>query len=114
MKKEPPGPVATARTLENVERVREAIVRSPTHSAWRHAVELGMSESTVRLILHKDLGFHPYKMVIIQTLNEEDYQQHLAFAKLMLEIIKEHEDTIIMMSDEAHFHLNGSVNKQNF
>jgi hypothetical protein len=31
----------------------------------------------------------------------------------MLEIIKEQEDTIIM-SGEAHFHLNGSVNKQNF
>ena len=30
MKKEPPGPVATARTLESVERVREAIVRSST------------------------------------------------------------------------------------
>ena len=48
MKRKPPGPVATARTQENVERVREAIVRSPTHSAWRHAVELGMSESTVQ------------------------------------------------------------------
>ena len=32
----------------------------------------------------------------------------------MLEIIEEHEDAIIMISDEAHFHLNGSVNKQNF
>ena len=96
------------------EREREAIVRSPIRSVRRYAVELGMSESTVRLILHKGLGFHPYKMVIIQTLNEEDYQQHLAFAKLMLEIIKEHEDAIIMMSDEAHFHLNGSANKQNF
>ena len=53
MKKKPPGPVATARTPENVERVREAIVRSPTRSARRHAVELGMSESTVRRILHK-------------------------------------------------------------
>ena len=42
MKKKPPGPVATARTLENVERVREAIVRSPTRSARRHAVELGI------------------------------------------------------------------------
>ena len=53
MKRKPPGPVATARTPENVERVREAIVRSPTRSARRHAVELGMSESTVRRILHK-------------------------------------------------------------
>jgi len=96
-----------------VEKVREAIERSPTRSARRHAVELGMSESTVKRILHKDLGFHPYKMMIVQTLNEGDYQQRLALAELMLEIIKEHEDTI-MMSDEAHFHLNGSVNKQNF
>jgi len=32
----------------------------------------------------------------------------------MFEIIEKNEDTIIMMSDEAHFHLNGSVNKQNF
>ena len=50
MKKKPPGPVATARTPENVERVRAAIVRSPTRSARRHAVELGMGESTVRRI----------------------------------------------------------------
>ena len=53
MKKKPPGPVATARTPENVERVREAIVRSPTRSARPHAVELGMSKSTVGRILHR-------------------------------------------------------------
>ena len=48
-----PSPVATARTPEKVEGVREAIVRSPTRSARRHAVELGMGESTVSRILHK-------------------------------------------------------------
>jgi hypothetical protein len=32
----------------------------------------------------------------------------------MLEIIEKHEDAIVIMSDEAHFHLNSSVNKQNF
>ena len=53
MKKKPPGLVATARTPENVERVREAIVRSPTPSARRHAVELGMGESAVWRILQK-------------------------------------------------------------
>jgi len=113
MKKKPPGPVATARTPEKVERVREAVVRSPTRSARRRAVELGMSEWTVRRILDKDLGFHSYKVMIVQTLNEGDYQQRLAFAEQMLEIIEEHEDAIIM-SDEARFHVNGSVNKQNF
>ena len=111
MKKKPPGPVATAQTLENVERVREAIMRSTSRSARRHAVEFGMSESTVRRILHKDLEFHSYKMMIVQTLNEGDYQQRSAFAELMLEIIEENDDAIIM-SDEAHFHLNGSVNNR--
>ena len=52
------------------------------------------------------------KKSVAKRLNDRDYQR-LAIAKLMLEIIKEHEDTIIM-SNEAHFHLNGSVNKQNF
>ena len=65
MKKEPPGPVATARNPEKVERVREAIVRSPTRSARRHAVGLGMGESTVRRILHKmacnNVSFHDNK-----------------------------------------------------
>jgi len=54
MKKKPPGPVATVRTPQNVERLREAIVRSTTRFARRYAVELGMSESTAKRILHKD------------------------------------------------------------
>ena len=52
--------------------------------------------------------------MIVQTLNEGDYQQRLAYSELMLEIIEEHEDVIVMISDEAHFNLNGSVSKQNF
>jgi len=32
----------------------------------------------------------------------------------MLEIMEENECAIIIMNDEAHFHLNGSVNKQKF
>jgi hypothetical protein len=48
-------------------------------------------------------------MMIVQTLNDGDFQQRSAFAEKILEIIVEHEDAIIMMSDEAHFHLNGSL-----
>ena len=50
MKKKTPGPVATARTPENVERLRDTIVGSPARSVRRDVVELGMSESTVRRI----------------------------------------------------------------
>jgi hypothetical protein len=45
---------------------------------------------------------------------EGDYQQRSALAELVIEIIEEHEDLIIMTSDAARFHLNGSVNKKNF
>jgi hypothetical protein len=43
--------------------VRQAVLRSPRRSASRHALALRMSDRTVRRILHKDLNFHPYKMV---------------------------------------------------
>lgn len=113
MKRKPPGPSRSARTPQNVDRVREAIQRSPARSARRHASELGISKSTVKRVLHKDLGFHPYKLMIVQKLSEGDYQQRLTFAQIMLDIFEENEDLAIIMSDEAHFHLNGVVNKQN-
>ena len=66
LKAKPPGPVRTARTLENVDRVREAITRSPRRSARRHSTELGISQSTMQRILHKDLVFQPYKIMTVQ------------------------------------------------
>ena len=44
------------RTPENVERVRAAVVQSPRRSARRHAVALGISDRSVRRILHMDLN----------------------------------------------------------
>ena len=50
--------------------------------------------------------------MLVQEINAGDCAQKLAFARNMLQIFEEH-DAVIMMSDEAHFHLNGTVNKQN-
>ena len=55
----------TARTLENIAMVRQAV---PEKSARRHARELRLSRESVRTILKKDLTFHPYKMCIVQQL----------------------------------------------
>jgi transposase len=55
------GNVKTASTPENIAVVREAIERSPHRSARRHSVSLGLSEASVRRILHKLLHFYPYK-----------------------------------------------------
>jgi hypothetical protein len=64
-------------------------------------------------ILHDELNFHPYKIMIVQKLLPSDFVQHRLFCERMLEIIAS-DDIILTMSDEAHFHLDGYVNKQNY
>ena len=60
LKTKPPGPAITVRTPENVDRVREAITQSPMRSVRRHSKKLGLSQSTMQQILHKDLAFQPF------------------------------------------------------
>jgi len=50
--------------------------------------------------------------MIVQKLLPSDFVQRRLFCEGMLEIIAS-DDVILMMSDEAHFHLDGYVNKQN-
>jgi len=104
------------RTPENIERVREAFERSPRRSAVRHTTTLGITPRSVRRILHNDLHYHLYKIQILQALNTCDYGARVRFCQEMLDLIGENEDLVnnIWMSDEAHFHLSGFVNKQNF
>jgi len=51
------------------------------------------------------------KSMIVQKLLPSDFVQRRLFCERMLEIIAS--DDVILMSDEAHFHLDGYVNKQN-
>ena len=112
-KKKAQGPEKNVRTSENIERVRQALVWSPSRSAKRHGVELNISRESVRRILQSDLRFHPYKIMVVQELKARDYVQREDFAVRMQVVFEEEETPIILMSDEAHFHLNGTVNKQN-
>jgi len=52
-------------------------------------------------------------MCVVQELRATDYEQREDFAIRMQVLLEEYENTIIIMSDEAHFHLSGEVNKQN-
>lgn len=106
----------TARTPENIERVRVAVGRSPRRSARRHSVALQLSDRTVRRVLKLDLHNHPYKLQVVQTLNENDIAARRRFCERFLVMIEENQDIVhnFWMSDEAHFHLSGYVNKQNF
>jgi len=71
-----------------------------------------LSRESLRTILQKDLKFHPYKMCVVQELRATDYEQRENFT-IRMEVQLENENAIIIMSNEAHFHLSGEVNKQN-
>ena len=75
------GSVKTVRTPDNIAVVREAIERSLHHSARRHSVSLGLSEASVRRILHKELNFFPYKIQVTHALHERDYVNRVNFCQ---------------------------------
>lgn len=110
VKKRPVG-ARPIRSPENIEAVRQSIAQSPQRSARKHAAALGLSSRSVRRILHDDLHFHPYKLVIGQELSERDFNSRRNGCEAFLESVPD--DAIVFFSDEAHFHLSGCVNKQN-
>jgi hypothetical protein len=66
-----------------------------------------MSYGSVRKILHKDLNFRLYKMAVVR-----DMTSRSTVVERLIGILPN--DIIILTPDDAHFHLSGSVNKQNF
>jgi len=106
------GRSKTSKTLENFMRVREAVVQSPMRSARKHSIALDIAGRSVRRILHQDLFFHPYKIMIVQELNPPYHENRMNCSQEMLNRI--HVRSTFFSSDEAHFHLSRAVNKQNF
>lgn len=113
MKRNSPGRPVSVRTSGTVETVREAVTSSPTRSARQQSQALGISRRSLHRILD-DLHFHPYKLAVVQTLTEGDSIQRRKFCQEMLDILANDDNAMVMMSDEAHFHLDGFVNKQNY
>jgi hypothetical protein len=71
MNKKLPGPTCTARTPENIARVREALIRSPGRSARRHASEYLKG----RVYTHKPRNLNELKDVIWKEMLTVDQQQ---------------------------------------
>ncbi|CAF4891226.1 unnamed protein product [Pieris macdunnoughi] len=87
-----------SRTDENIQRVRESVRANPRMSERKRSSTLGVSRSTLQL----DLKFHPYKIQLVQELKANEIRDEF------------NNFNNILFSDEAHFYLNGFVNKQNF
>lgn len=109
-----PGPSTTAATPERVIQVRQEILRNPRKSVRKIAASTGIKKSTVHMILRKKLKLHPYKMQIVQKLDENDYVLRERYARTALERFRTPRTLgNVLFSDEAHFHIEGYVNKQN-
>jgi len=76
----------------------------------------GISQSTVIRIMKLDLKKFPFKIQMAQRPSDKAIQRRLFFASDFLESIYRHivDPNRIILSDEAHFWLDGYVNRQNF
>ncbi|PSN54430.1 hypothetical protein C0J52_06664 [Blattella germanica] len=74
-----------------------------------------ISRRSLHRILKSELKFHPYKLQVVHKLRPNDRQMRMTFCAHLQEMIAENNILPnLLMSDEAHFHLTGFVNKQNF
>ena len=115
LERKPRGRIPTVRTPENADKVRMAIMKSPRSSVGRHSAVVGPSDRSVRRILHRDLNLHPYEFAILQELSNRDMANRRISSEQLLEMLSD--DGVIntvLMTDEAHFHLSGYANKQNY
>lgn len=110
-----PKRARSARSEENIAAVRASVAEQPKQSIPRRSQELGISQTSLWRILRKDLGLHPYKIVLTQELKPNDHLLRRNFTNWALQKMEMEDDfhRKIILSDEAHFWLNGFVNKQN-
>ena len=64
-------------------------MKSAKLSVRRHSAARGLSDRSVRRILHKDLNFHPYKIVIIQELSDRDMASRRISSEQLLEMLND-------------------------
>ena len=69
----PTGGPRSACSPQNIDVVRESMLRSPRRSIRKQAAAVEMLRESVRSILALDLKFHPYKLQIAQQLRENNY-----------------------------------------
>ena len=104
------GRKRTARTQENVEMVQNVIDENPRSTIRRN--ENGLSATTFHRILHKDLGLKAYKVQKKHQLLPNDYHRRMTFCNWLLQRHERFCDKLIM-TDEAAFSMDGTVNTQN-
>ena len=97
-----------------IEQVRTAFQQSPGKSIRRASRELKCPKTTVWRVLRRRLHMTPYKLQLVQHLQETDKPVRRDFCIARQQKMEDDEfDDRLVFSDEATFHVNGKVNKHN-
>ncbi|EFN69947.1 hypothetical protein EAG_00107, partial [Camponotus floridanus] len=77
---------------------------------------LDLKRETLRKIMRDVIKLHPYKITTHQLLTEKAMEKRVEFCKVITNMFESEEldEKQIIFTDEAHFWLNGYVNKQNY
>jgi len=98
----------------DVRAVRRAIQRNPRLSTRRLSTRVGVPRTTVQRILRQRLGLHPYKVQLLQRLKRGDKAARSRFCKWALGKWRSRGFRQgLLMTDEAQFYLDGTVQKKN-
>ena len=114
----PSAPVGDHSARRLSQEKREEIVRTiqedPTISQRKLSAACEISLSTVNKVLREE-GIRPWKFTKVQEIWPDDNARRLEFANLIINRHEQDSNFIgnIVFSDEASFHLNGSVNMHN-
>ena len=101
------GRPKTARSANNIQRVRESLTHNPRQSSRRN--DLGnITKSSFNRIAWLDLKFHPYKIQRRHELIPADYQRRVTFCRWLL-ARPERFLSMLVIGDEATFKMNGCV-----
>lgn len=103
-------------TPEDIEGIRAIIEENPTISTRRLTQMTNISRTSVMSVLKNDLKKFPYKIQTRQLISESQVIRRFNFASEFCEMIDREEVRMrdVIFSDEAHFWLNGYVNRQNY
>ena len=107
------GRPRTARSVENVARVRRSLQRNGNLSARRNG--LGISRASFSRIIRSDLRFYTYVLVKHQELKLQDPVQRLQFCHWFTNKCQEDPTFLsnLISSDEAIFSMNPETNRTN-
>jgi len=101
---------------ENILKVEQYFQQNPTASIRRAAQALNIKRESLRIIARYFANLFPYKIQINQSLKHETLEKRKFFCQVLSSAIEAKDLDVdkIWFSDEAHFWLNGYVNKQNY